>query len=181
MTSLSSLSGVSDFRDESDLLYIFGGILVFELFTLIYARFGGLNSKSLSKWYQKFHLNAVLSDVLSIFIGFLVARWLVTYQLPNKYKNNILVFVIVLLLVQILHDIFFYYCCILPIPSGHNEMIDVFKEYAKEHSAKIIGADSILMLGSLMFALILKNYSGLHTIEIMAFCLYSIIYLIYTK
>ena len=60
-------------------------ILLIDVIVIIIARFTGLFGSVINIWYDKFGLNAVLADVLIIFLGFLVARWIYTkYLKPWK-------------------------------------------------------------------------------------------------
>jgi hypothetical protein len=175
------LTDIFDFNDSSDLLYIFTGILIFDIFVLFIARFyPNVMGSNLNIWYDRFGVNAVLCDVLSIFLGFVVARWIFTKYFSDS-SNRMLVFAMVLLGVQIVHDLIFYFGIVKPIPRGHNAMIDMFKDYGSQGGAKIIGGDAILMLGSLYIAMILKNYGSAHILEIVALSFYTMIYVIYTR
>lgn len=173
------MDSLGNFYDKSDILYIFSGILIAEILVLIYCRYI-LSSKSIKKWYDYFGTNAILSDICSVLIGFLIARFIITKFFP-RYKNNIWVLLLILLLVQIIHDILFYILIIKPIQNGHNTMIDVFKEYSKEHGGKIILVDSIIMIISLGISLFIKNYIPKYSLEMIIVSVYTIIYFIYKK
>lgn len=168
---------VGNFYNKLDMLYIFSGVLVAEILVLIYCRYI-LSSKSIKKWYDYFGLNAVIADVSSVLVGFFLARFIITKFFP-KYRDNLWLLLIILLLVQIIHDILFYILFIKPIRSGHNTMIDVYKNYAKEHGGKIVIVDSIIMITSLLLSLVIKNYMPEYSLEIIILSIYTIIYFIY--
>jgi uncharacterized protein (UPF0303 family) len=45
---------------------------------------------------------------------------------------------------------------IKPIEPGRNAMMDVFKEYAASGGAKVVAADSAMMIGSSVLSMLLK-------------------------
>ena len=60
------------------------------------------------------------------------------------YGWNAIIFILVVVLIQMIHDILLYYLVILPIPKGHNSIIDMYKVYAEENGFAIIPGDSML-------------------------------------
>jgi hypothetical protein len=130
---------------------------------------------ALNLWYDKFGLAAVAADVLSLFLGVLLA----TFLFPG---STIIQLVIGSVFVQMLHDIFFYVVVIQGLPQGQNEMIDVFKSYASEGSWKILIADA-LMISSVVLLSVLSDL--LFSYRMIAFQallgMYSLIYITYTK
>jgi hypothetical protein len=130
---------------------------------------------ALKLWYDKFGVAAVSADVFSLMLGVLLA----TFLFPNAYG---LPLVVAAILVQLVHDVFFYLVVIQGLPQGRNSMIDVFKTYANEGGWTILLADS-LMIGSVVF---LAEMSDLlfayRTIAFQALLgMYSLIYITYTK
>ncbi len=88
----------------------------------------------LIKWYKIYGLNAVIADVLIIIIGFIIARFIYSIYF-NKF--NLTYFILLLLLVQISHDILFY-IFFSSIKKGQSQILDFFKDYANETSHKTI-------------------------------------------
>jgi hypothetical protein len=60
-------------------------------------------------------------------------------------------------------------------------MIDVFKSYAKENGAKILVADALMLIGSVLIADILKGLPAHFTVSATLITLYALCYIIYTK
>lgn len=121
-------------------------ILIVDVVVLFFTRyFPGFLGTPLNKWYTQFGLLAVISDVTIIAIGFALARWVYNTWFAG---SGLLWFLGILVAVQALHDILFYLGVILPLPRGHNAMMDVFKEYAANAGGKIILGDAGLMLAS---------------------------------
>lgn len=175
------LGDISNFREVSDLAYIFFGILTVDVIVLFLTRYYKVGGKYLNEWYDKFDLLAVLADVLIIFIGFLISRYLYTAYFYEKFGWSPIYFMILLVIVQLIHDILFYVGVIKPIPEGHNEMIDVFKRYANDVGGKILGGDALLMIFSALFAMIYKSISVDKFYSINALVVYALPYIIFTK
>jgi hypothetical protein len=70
---------------------------------------------------------------------------------------------------------------IQPIPQGHNEIIDLFKEYAQENSWKIVVADSLMVTSTVILAEILSNYQESLVAFVGLLATYALTYIIYTK
>jgi hypothetical protein len=63
---------------------------------------------------------------------------------------NIFKFTTLAVIIQIIHDILFY-LLFSSVPSGYNQMLDFFKEYAKEVGSKAIIGDSFMMILACLF------------------------------
>jgi hypothetical protein len=70
---------------------------------------------------------------------------------------------------------------ILPYPTGNNQIIDVYKEYANEHGNRIIAVDSAMVVLSGLLAMYLKNKEFHETTSLLIFTLYIIPYFLYQK
>jgi hypothetical protein len=151
-------------------------ILIVDVTVMFIIRYVPLGS-AINTWYDRFGLLAVLADVLSIAIGFAVARWIYSTWFSS---SGLLTFAAILVGFQCLHDAFFYFGVIQPIPRGTNAMIDVFKQYGVEGGAGIFAVDASLMLASGGVFLGLERLSppvqwliGLVTLYTMSFILYT--------
>jgi hypothetical protein len=60
----------------SDVAKLFFAVLSLDTSVLFLNRYLDVGGKSLNKWYDKFGLVAVLSDVTVIMIGFLIANYI---------------------------------------------------------------------------------------------------------
>lgn len=172
---------ISDYRDVKDILYITLGTLLIDTLVIFLSRFyPQLFGCALNRWYDLFGGWAVVADVGIIVIGFLIARYVYTRYFEKAFEWNPLVFLGLLIFVQVAHDILFYLGVILPIPEGHNQMIDVFKEYS-EGGAKIIAGDSLLMVGSAIAAMVLKAQPDWIVANTGIGVLYALSYVLFTK
>ena len=132
-------------------------------------------TKTLGTWYAEFGLVAIGSDILIIVLGIALAMLL----FPG-YSGLPLIGVAVG--IQLIHDILFYVAVIQGVPSGHNQILDLFKKYAAEGSWKILIADAAMVAGSVYLMERMDAYltddqvlwSGL-------LALYSLLYILYTK
>ena len=153
-----------------NLLHISSAVVWVDFFTIALHRVMGLGN-SLDKWYTQFGIVAVISDCLVIVIGILIAKMFFPSfpLLPTAVA------------IQVLHDILFYLLVILPIPRGHNSMIDLFKDYANENGWGILVADSI-MIGS---TVLIGDYLSKLSVPIVQLTgltgLYALTYILYTK
>jgi len=139
---------ISDFNNVNDYLPILNGCINADLLVLFLLFHGIFNSFYLKKWYKKYQLNAVLADVLILFIGIILARFFYKY-LFNSF--SIWKFTGLAVCIQIIHDILFY-LLFKNLPVGYNAMLDFFKEYAKEVGVKAILGDSFMMIVACLFS-----------------------------
>lgn len=175
------LPNISNYTVESDLFYIFIGILTVDVVVLFLARFYKIGGKYLNEWYDNFHILAVLSDVFIILIGFLIARYIYTNFFFDRFGWNAVYFILLLVAVQAIHDVLFYVGVIRTIPKGANDMMDTFKRYADDLGAQIIGGDALLMISSAILAMLYKLAPPHLTYSLASVVLYMLPYAIYTK
>lgn len=175
------LGDISDYENNQDWAYILLGILIVDVVVLFLTRyFPDFLGKNLNLWYERFGLSAVISDVFIIAIGFALARYAYRYFVPMSTDPfNLPLFLGLLVVVQAIHDILFYVGVILPIPRGHNRMMDVFQDYAKG-GWKIIVGDAGLMLGSAFVAMLLKEAPTHATIFTGLLTVYALPYILET-
>jgi hypothetical protein len=132
-------------------------------------------------WYNRFKLSAVMADVLIIMVGFGISRYIYSEFVYPDFDWNPLYFTGLTVAVQIVHDLLFYVGIIRPIPQGKNAMMDVFKEYAEAGGWKIVGFDSLMVIGSSVGAMLLKS-APLHiTASIGLLTAYIVPYILETK
>jgi hypothetical protein len=142
---------ISNFKNMSDYLPILNGILIAELIAFILLFLGLIKSEYLRLWYNKFSISAIISDVSIIFIGIIITRYLYT-KLFSSF--NIIKFLLLAGLVQMIHDILFYYL-FKNIEYGKNSMLDIFKKYADELGAKILFGDTLLVMAPIFIGSLL--------------------------
>jgi hypothetical protein len=155
------------------LLDISSAVVWVDFITILLHKFFDFG-RSLDKWYAQFGIVAVISDCLVIVLGILIAQFIV----PG---GSTLVLAAVSIVVQLVHDYLFYILVILGVPKGQNSMIDLFKEYSRENSWKILVADSTMIGSTVILADLLSEYSDSVTSFIGLLGVYALTYIIYTK
>ena len=113
---------------------------------VIFLSFSVLKTPSLTLWYKSFGIGAVISDVLILVLGVLLATFIYPY-LFSKY--NLLYFIGVVLLVQMTHDLLFGF--FVSRYQGNSPFIGVFKKYVKEIGARILLVDAAMMISTVLF------------------------------
>jgi hypothetical protein len=148
---------ISEYQNIYDWAYIVVAVLIVETIVICLVRYyPDVFGKALNVWYNRFKLNAVLADIIIILIGFGISRYVYTEFIYPTYDWNPLYFGITTVVVQLIHDVGFYFGVIRPIPQGHNAMMDVFKDYSNEVGGKILFGDAMMVIGSTILAMILK-------------------------
>jgi len=154
------------------LLNILSAVAVVDFVTVALSKFFNLG-KSLDKWYAKFGMTAVLSDCLIIVLGIQLA-------LLIEPKAGWFHLLCMALAIQTFHDIWFYFAVIQTVPVGRNEMIDLFKEYAHENSWKIVVADSLMVVSTVLLAEQLSHFHEPVVSFVGLLATYALTYIIYT-
>jgi len=172
---------LTDSNSISDWFYIVPAATFIDFIVVVLVKYAGKDPffkvKSLNDWYSKFGIFAVLSDITSLLIGIGASRFIYTFL----KQNNILSFFLILFVFQLFHDIFFYLAVIRPLPKGENEMIDVFKEYAEENGAKILGADYLMLFFSICLASYMSSLNKNYTISGFILTIYAFCYIVFTR
>jgi len=170
------LKNISIFDDTTDYLPILNGILLTDMAVIILLLTGFIQAKTLKQWYSDYNLSAVIADVLIIFIGIILTR----FMYPVFFTNySLLNFILLAVIIQIIHDILFYKF-FSSVPRGMNKMLDSFKDYAQETSYKAIIADSMMVVSACILSSFLATQSNNTNIIILIFSLYILPYLIYS-
>jgi len=175
---------IGNYKQVYDLVYIIIAVLIVDVAVIFLARYSPeMFGASLNKWYDIFGLNAVIADVGIIVIGFIIARYVYTGYIKEKFADGKWCpykFVGTLVGVQLVHDLLFYYGIIKQLPRGHNSMIDVFKDYSSG-GPKILAADAAMMIASAGIAMLLKA-QPMHIVASTATLVtYTLPYILYTK
>jgi uncharacterized protein YacL len=166
---------IANFSNTNDYIPLFNGVMITDLFVILLLHMGIIKSSVLREWYDKYNLSAVIADVLIIMIGLIITRY-VYYSIFKEF--SIIKFVFVAVIVQIIHDILFY-VFFSSVPRGMNQMIDTFKDYAKDVSYKAILSDSGMMVMAAFIASYLANQSANTNMIVMIVSMYFLPYLLY--
>lgn len=167
---------ISRFNNINDYLPIITAIVIVDIIIISLSYANIINSGFLRKWYQQFLLSAVLADVLVIFIIVIIARG-IYYYIFDKF--SIIKFIILMLILQVIHDILFY-LMIISIPKGANKIIDIFKDYADEISYYAIIGDSLMIISAGLLASYLANFDANTNIIILVVSVYLLQFILHT-
>jgi len=173
------LSNIGDYNNVED-IYVIGNASLFSLFlSVIAARIGNIGGLTLNTYFDMFGLEGVLSNTMLIVLILQVTRWIYT-TFYNKFGRpwSPFVFLAIVLAVQLLHDVVFYYGVINVLPSGKNEMVDILKQYAKENRYAAVGSHSIFLITVSLVAMIMKDMSDISKLIIPSIVLYLFPYIL---
>lgn len=169
---------IANFSNISDYLPIFNAVIFTDWFFMALLFYTPLlKSRFLALWYNKYGLAGSLADILIIVIGIIISR-AIYYKIFKEW--NILKFIILTLVIQIIHDVLFY-ILFSNIPTGINKMLDIFKPYAKDHGIMAIVGDSLMIIMSCVLASLLANYDKNTNIVIMIINIYVLIYVLHSQ
>jgi len=163
-------SDISNYTKNIDWLYIIASVVLCDALFIVFFRKQG---KNINRWYSSFGILSVIADIVIIIIAIFIARFVYT---ACKLKWNPVYFVGVCLLVQIIHDIFYYFAVVLPLPQGTNGMIDFMKIYGKEGGLWPIIGDSMLVCVMVCFAMLLATLPDYVSVITLLFGIYVIPY-----
>ena len=165
----------------NDWFYLVPAATLVDFIVLILIKYSGedpyFKVKALNDWYDKFGIFAVTSDVTSLLIGIGASRYIYT----ALKLNYIPYFFLILFCFQLIHDVLFYLFVILPMKKGENDMIDVFKEYADENGYKILIADFLMLVLTMIFAYGLSSLPNHYTVSTFVITLYAFCYILFTR
>jgi len=142
---------IGNCNDNSTWLPIVAGVIVAEIFFIIV--YGGL-FPILAEWYKRFGLYAVMADCLVILLAFAIARYIYTYC----GLNGAAAFILILVGVQVIHDLIYYFGIVVPYPNGANAIIDYMKVYGREGGVWPIIGDSSMMIVMGALAMVFAAY-----------------------
>ena len=124
-------------------------------------------------------------DLVSLLIGFYLAKFLYEYLINNGYMNKkyeFWKFLALLLSIQILHDFGFYFTVIKNYPIGKNRVIDEFKAYVKIVGSNAVIGDSFMytVATPLLYYIVANNRDDIN-VFINLSCLYLMGYFLHQK
>lgn len=161
-----------------EFINIFTATTIVELICILFFRLtkSDFSGKAINNWYDNLRWSAIGLDILIVIIGFYINIYLSKYLKINNY----LLFLFLQLVLQIIHDILFYFI-IKKSVKGNNIIMDEFKEYAKQINIGAIIGDSWMYLMGIPILLHTLKFNKEILILISLICLYIIGYLVYQK
>lgn len=172
-------ANISNFSQVKDYLPILNGSILADILIIGALFYTNLfKSQQLERWYVKYGLSAVIADVLILVIGIIIARAL--YSLIFGSEFNIIKFVILVVTIQIIHDVLFYFL-FKSVPIGKNKMLDLFKDYAKEVKLGAIIGDSVMIILATLAGSYFAGFSLNTNIILLILLTYVLPYVLHTK
>ena len=168
----------TNFLDKFEYVPILTANIYADLF-IIFLTFTGIfyTSKSLVSWYKKYRLSAMMADILIGVLYILLGRYLVSYF---KLDVGLTSFAAICVGVQVVFD-FLFYLFFSAVPVGSNQMLDFFKEYAKESKVDAIFGDSVLVIFAVVLSALLNTQGVDFNIVALIASLYLVPYFIYMR
>jgi hypothetical protein len=175
------LGDIGDYKVTDDILPIGSATIIAINFAAMLTRMGIIGGNSLNTFFDTFGLEGILANTSLIVIMFQIARWGYTKAYTETgHSWSPFVFVCALLVVQLLHDVFFYYGAINAIPIGNNEMIDALKKYSKEHGSRALAGHAAFLIFVAVLAMFFKERTFLFTFIAVNLTLYILPFVITT-
>jgi uncharacterized protein YacL len=140
---------------ELKILSILNGCLLSDIIIIGLTMSRIIRSNYLVKWYQSLRLSAVIMDTLILVIGILIAEYLYPFIFS---QFNFILFLLLVLCIQIIHDILFYFFFSQFSPK-QSFIMDLFQKYAVESSWKAILGDSIMIILATLFSFMFQRFS----------------------
>jgi hypothetical protein len=144
---------ITRFHKAADFLPLVTSAILVDLVVIWMLIAGAFRSKTLTEWYHIYGLGAVLSDVLSIVIGVMLA--IIIY--PFLFSQfNMLWFLGVAVGVQLVHDMLFF-LFFRSIARGQSRILDTFKDYANEMGPIILATDATMIVSAALLTSLLAS------------------------
>ena len=168
---------IANFNNVNDYLPLFIAALITDMIGIYLLNTNHIKSNVLQLWYKKYNLSAVIADVLSIFIGIIITRYLY-FKIFSEFKIE--KFILLAIIVQLTHDTLFY-LFFSNVPKGYNQMLDTFKDYAVEVKLNALRADALMMISTIIIGSLLANNNLNFNIIILSILMYLLPYFIYNR
>jgi hypothetical protein len=166
------------FLDKSEYVPILTANIFADLF-IIFLTFTKLfyTSETLSLWYRTYRLSAMIADILIGVLYILLARYFVYIF---KWNMGLTLFAGLAVGIQIILDYLFYLFFTI-VPRGQNQMLDFFKDYAKEVKQDAIFGDSVLVIFAVILSAVFNTFGFDFNIVMLIISIYFAPFFIYMK
>jgi len=157
-------------------------VIIIEVIMLFIIRYDTKQAgENINLWYNHFNLNAVVLDLGISVLGIILTMVLYRTFVYPTYGWSIGLFVLMLVILQHIHDALLYVLVILPIPQGHNSIIDIFKAYGKSGGFLILLYDGLMVAGAALIASMLYKYPASVSIIAGTAAVYTLPYILATR
>jgi hypothetical protein len=178
---LFRLGDIGNFHTADDIIPI-GSATIFAInIVAMLTRLGFVGGKTLNTYFDTFGLEGILANTSLIVILFQLTRFAYTKLYTDAGKAwSPFVFVCALIVMQVLHDLVFYFGVVNVIPSGNNEMVDALKKYSNENGSRALASHAGFLIMVAVVAMFLKERSLIFIIMTSIFTLYLLPYVLTT-
>jgi hypothetical protein len=178
---LSTIANVSDYKATEDWWFYLPSILLVNTILIFIVRFMSDNTGIIiNKWYDEFGISAVMSDVSSIAITIIIARYIYTSFFVEQEGWSIWYFMGLAVVIKTIYDLVFAFGIVPKIPKRHNSMIDLYKVYFQGGPYFIL-TDVLMVTGSIGLASFLKNQDFHYTSSLAIVTTYALSYILFTN
>lgn len=182
LSQFTNLKPLTNFNDKFEYIPILTSNIIADIIIVYITYKGILGSKTpswnvLTEWYKKYRLSAMLADILIGVLYLLIARYLAHI---SNINFTLFTFTILAIIVQLFFDFGFYIFFTL-MPLGENNMLDLFKRWAKYAKLDALWGDSILIVVGTVLSSLLNTQSFDFNINTLIVSLYLVPYFIYMK
>ena len=175
------MANLGNYKAIEDWWFFLPAIFLVETILMFVVRFApGLFGKGANEWFDDFGSIAILSDLSIFAIIMAITRYLYTAFFMEEEGWSIWYFIAMAVILQVVYDIFFSMTVVSLIPKGHNEMIDVLKQYS-EAGAKAVLTNSIVVASSIGLAATLKNLDYHYVGLLFLVTLHAATYILFTN
>jgi len=181
ISKTTNLKPVTNYNDNFEYLPLLTSNLYADLLIIIITFTGvlgkGKSWQVLTDWYKKYRLSAMMADIL-IGVLYLMAARYINYE--YKLDLDLFKFGVLAVIIQIILD-FSFYLLFMSVPKGSNNMLDLFKDWAKYAKADALWGDSILVLVGVILSSYLNTQNFNTNMFYLIFGLYLTPYIIHMK
>ena len=175
------LGDIGDYKEMNDIAPIISASLIGMNFVVLLSKFGSLGGLSMNAYFDTFGLEGILANTSFMVIIFQIARWIyTTFYTRGDRPWSPFVFICVLLAVEFVHDLIFYYGPLKSIPSGKNDMIDALKKYAAENGSRALAGHAVFLIFVGVIAMFLKESTFLFSFVVVSVTLYMLPFMMTT-
>lgn len=167
------LGDIGNYKDVADFAPIISASLIGMNFAVVLSKFGSLGGFSMNAYFDTFGLEGILANTSFLVIIFQITRWIyTTFYTSGDRPWSPFVFVCILIAIEFIHDLIFYYGLIKNLPSGKNDMIDALKRYSVENGSRALAGHAVFLIFVGIMAMFLKESTFLFTILVVSTTLY---------
>ena len=172
------LANISDGKNIDNFIAILAATIFFEGALLsIYRLFPDYWQPLINEVYNQYNLTAIIIDILVILIAVSVTQQAYTYLIGND-KWNIMYFIAIIIVYQILRLISFYIVMHTIFKKGANGLLDFQVDYYSKYTARSLFGDFFVAIAIPIIASLFKSIDKYILIDICMVGFYGICYII---